>query len=50
MKEVVNESVYLGTFINKHTDELKNNEGRTGLTNKSHYSLLPVMKSREVHR
>jgi hypothetical protein len=47
MTEVVDEFVYLRTCITKYGDELKDMR-RVRMANNT-YSLLPVMKSREVH-
>ena len=45
----VDEFVYLGRHITKHTDELEDTR-RIGLAGNAYHTLLPVVKSREVHR
>jgi hypothetical protein len=47
--EVVYEFVYRGTSITKHRDE-RYDIRRTGLANNAYYLLLPLMKSRDVHK
>ena len=47
--EVIDEFLFLGICIIKHRDELKDKR-RVGQANNSYHSLLPVVKSREVHK
>jgi hypothetical protein len=46
---VVDEFVCLGICITKYRDELKDIKRRIGLASNTYHSLLPIMKSREVH-
>jgi hypothetical protein len=47
--EVADEFVYLGTCIIKHRGELADIRRSIGLANNAQQSLLPTMKSRQVH-
>jgi hypothetical protein len=46
---VVGEFACLGICITKYRDELKDVKRRIGLASNAYHSLLPIMKSREVH-
>jgi len=48
--ENVEEFTYLGTLITDTNDESKEIQRRINQTNKAYYSLLPVMKNKDVHR
>jgi hypothetical protein len=46
----VDEYVYLGSCVTKYRDEPKDVKRRLGLADNAHNFLLPVLKSRDVHR